>query len=134
MLSRFRAGLFCLLPLLLLGCTTDSVYNTAITNLTTSSATRNTEGLYLVEALWRSNQQSIRKDSFKPYVKVGDEFYPMRPTRQLPNRWEALIPLPPDKKFINYQYKFDYMVNAIPVARPDSKLSATYQLEIVDPK
>lgn len=118
---------------LLGGCSSGSFYNTAITNLTPSRLPRNPEGLYLVEAHWRSNQQSIRKDSFKAQVKIGEEFFPMRPTPMLPNRWEALIPIAADKKYINYQFKFDYLINGIPAPRADSKLSASYQLEISEP-
>lgn len=117
---------------LLGGCTTDSFYNTAITNLTPGSLARNAEGLYLLEAHWRSNQQSIRQDSFKPQVKVGTEYFPMRRTPLLPDRWEALVPVAADQRYLHYQFKFDYLVNGIPVARPDSKLSGTYRLEVSD--
>jgi len=50
----------------------------------------------------------------------------------LSNRWEALVPVPPDKKILNYSFKFDYLYNAIPEARADSKLSPPYQLEIIE--
>lgn len=130
MFRKLSFGALICLSVFLSGCTTDSFYNTAITNLTPSRLTRNAEGLYLLEAHWRSNQQSIRKDSFKAYVKVGNEFYPMRRTPMLANRWEALLPVPADKSVVNYQFKFDYLVNGIPVAQPDSKLSSTYQLDI----
>lgn len=132
MISGRFVRVLLLAPLLLGGCATGTFYNTAITNLTPGRLSRNAENLYLVEAHWRSNQQSIIENSFKAYVKVGEEFYPMRRTPMLPNRWEALIPVPADQKRVNYQFKFDYQVRGIPVARPDSKLSAPYQLEIVD--
>lgn len=125
------------LPLLLIcgllqGCASTTITQTYITNLTPPKQVRNESGLYLIEALWNSKQQSIRKDSFKPYVKVGLEFYPMRPTQMLTNRWEALVPLPSDKKYLNYSFKFDYLYNSIPEPRADSKLSSLFQLEILD--
>jgi hypothetical protein len=134
-MSRFfRWSWVCLLPVLLLGgCASGSIYNTAITNLTPARLTRNAENLYLVEAHWRSNQQSIRKDSFKAYVKVGTEFYPMRPSPLLANRWETLLPVPAGQNVVHYQFKFDYLVNAVPEIKPDSKLSAPQVLEIVNP-
>ena len=125
-----KSILLLLVSLLLGGCTTRTITQTSITNLTPPKQVRNESGLYLLEALWSSQQQSIRKDSFKAYVKVGLEFYPMRPTQMLPNRWEALVPVPPDKAILNYSFKFDYLYNAIPEPRADSKWSSLYQLEI----
>ncbi len=133
MTKMLRFGVFLGLMLSLGGCTTDSFYNTAITNLTPAQLPRNAEGLYLVEAHWRSNQQSIRPESFEAFVKVGNEFFPMRRTPKLPNRWEALLPVAGDRHVVHYQFKFDYLVNGIPSPRPDSKLSPQHQLEIVNP-
>ena len=118
--------LLSLLPLLLAGCAT------TITNLTPSQQPRNATGLYPVEAAWESRQQSIRPDSFKPSVMVGLESYPMRKTRLMKNRWETLVPVPPNKNAINYRFKFDFEYNAIPQPRPNSKLSREYRLEILD--
>lgn len=120
-----------MLSLLLGGCASPTLTQTYITNLTPPKQVRNESGLYLIEALWNSKQQSIRKDSFKAYVKVGMEFYPMQPTHMLPNRWEALVPVPADKRHLNYSFKFDYLYNSIPEPRSDSKLSSSYQLEIL---
>jgi hypothetical protein len=133
MIIRRNVMLSLFLPLLLAGCSSGSLYNTAITNLTPGRAARSPEGLYLVEAHWRSNQQAIRADTFKAYVKMGADFYPMRRTQVLDDRWEAWIPVSAEERYVNYQFKFDYQVNAVPAPRPDSKLSATYQLEILDP-
>lgn len=118
--------LLSLLPLLLAGCAT------TITNLTPSQQPRNALGLYPVEAAWESRQQSIRPDSFKPSVMVGLESYPMRKTPLMKNRWETLVPVPPNKNAINYRFKFDFEYNAIPQPRPNSKLSREYRLEILD--
>lgn len=115
-----------LLTLLLTGCTT------TITNLTPSQANRNANNLYPFEVTLDTTQQSLRKDSIKPYVLIGLESYPMEPTPHLNNRWEALIPIPANKDVISYRYKFDYDYNAIPQKRSGSKLSSPYQLQIVD--
>ena len=118
-----------ILPLLLLtvpltGCV-------SITNLTASRTTRSDNGLYPFEAAWESNQQSLRKDSIKAYVIIEMNSYPMQPTPIVKNRWETLVPIPADKNHINYRYKFDYEYNSIPKPRTNSKLSSSYQLEII---
>ena len=46
----------------------------------------------------------------------------------------VIASFPADKDLIRYQFKFDYMVNAIPRPQPDSKLSPEYKLTIVDKK
>lgn len=114
------------LPLLLTGCATSS-----ITNLTPAQEPRNANGLYPVEAVWQSSQQSVVTDSIKPYVVVGLEAYPMRPTPLLKNRWETLVPIPADKDHIYYQFKFDYEYKGMPARRPDSVLSPEQRLDIV---
>ena len=115
-----------LLPLLLAGCAS------TVTNLTTRQLPRNPSGLYPVEARWDSNQQSLRRDSIKAYVVVGLESYPMQRTQLTVNRWEAVVPVPKSQRFLNYRFKFDYLYNAVPAPRADSKLSAPLELEIVD--
>jgi len=115
------------LPLLLGGCISNSVVN-----LTPRQAVRTPDNLYLVEASWKSNEQALRPDSLEPKVMIGTQFYPMERTPNTKNRWEALVPGPADARFFNYRFKFDYLYNAIPIPRRDSKLSPTYQLEIVD--
>src|SRR6185436_16361482 len=61
-----------LLPLLLVGCGT-----TAITNLTPSRLPRKDNGQYAFGVEWASRQQSLIKDSIKPYVIIGLDQYPM---------------------------------------------------------
>ncbi|HAV65003.1 MAG TPA: hypothetical protein DCY13_21855 [Verrucomicrobiales bacterium] len=116
-----------LLPILLVGCTTSS-----ITNLTPGQQVRNSTGLYPVEAVWKSRQQSLVKDSVKPFVVVGLEAYPMRPTPLLNNRWETLIPIPAEKDHVYYQFKFDYEYKGFPARRSDSQLSKEYRLDLVN--
>jgi hypothetical protein len=117
--------LLLLTPLLLAGCST-------ITNLTPSKQTRNETGLYPVEVAFASRQQSLRPQSIKPSVMVGNDVYPMRRTPLVKNRWETLVPIGPDKKGIDYHFQFYYEYNAIPQVRPGSLASREYHLDIVD--
>jgi hypothetical protein len=121
--------LFCLLllPLLLAGCAT-------ITNLTPSQYPRQASGFYRVEAEWKSRQATIVPASFQPLVMVGFDTYPMRPVPVVQDRWEAFIPIPADKDFVLYRYKFDYSVNAISKPHPDSLMSPEYTLKITGTK
>ncbi len=125
MLNRWFA--LALLPLLFAGCTTNK-----ITNLTPKIAPRNADGLYPVEARWDSNQRSVRPDTIKAQVVVGTDFYPLQRTPLTQNRWEGVVPLSPGQRFLTYHFKFNYLYDSIPIARPDSKLSQTYQLEVTD--
>ncbi len=121
-----------LAALLLGGCASSAPTRSTITNLTPPELPRNPENQYLVECLWSSNQQSIRKDSFKAYVMVGLTFYEMRQVPMMNNRWEAIVPGPQGSDTLNYRIKFDYLYNRIPEPRLDSKLSPQYQLKIVN--
>ena len=124
MRNRLAALLF--LPLLLTGCTS------TVTNLTPGRQPRNDAGLYPVEIIWETQQKSVRHDTVKPQVQVGLNFYPMQRTPQLRNRWETLIPVPAGTNYVNYRVRVDFDYDAIPVPRPDSKLSNLYQLNVVD--
>jgi hypothetical protein len=115
-----------LAPLLLAGC------KATLTNLTPQTRLRNPDNLYQVEVAFVSSQQSLRRDSIKPQVVVGDHFYPMRPTPLMTNRWETLIPVSPTAASVEYRYKFDFNYNSIGAPRSDSALSSPYTLRIVD--
>ena len=108
------------------GCST-------ITNLTASRQERNATGLYPVEAQWDTREQSIRPETLHPSVMVGLDFYAMRPTALMNNRWETLLPIPADKSTTRYRFKFDYEEAGIPARRKESKLSPEYTLQIVEP-
>jgi hypothetical protein len=118
-----------LLSLVMAGCTT-----TTITNLTPQVQSRNTNGLYPIEAALASSQQSVRWSSIEPNVVIGNDFYPMRPTPLMTNRWETLVPVPEGKDVVYYHFKFDYRYNSFGPAQPDSKLSPSYRLLISDNK
>ena len=113
--------------LLLTGC------NTAITNLTPKHELRNPNGFYPIEAAFNSSQQSLRWETIKPAVVVEKDFYPMRFTQLMTNRWETLIPVPPNVNVIYYRFKFDYKYNDFGTPpQSDSKLSPIYKLQIID--
>ncbi len=103
-----------------------------ITNLTPGRQSRNDAGVYHFEVSWASSQQSIRTHSMKPFVVIGQEFYPMERTPLVKGRWEAFVPVPVAEKELHYRYKFDYEYKAIPATRGDSKLSAPYTMTIVE--
>lgn len=115
-----------LLPALLAGCTG------TLTNLTPEYQTRNASGLYPVSVAFRTRQQSLRWESIKPYVQMGDQLIKMRRTPLMTNRWETLVSVPPSTSTVQYRYKFDWQYNAIPEPRNDSLLSAPQTLQIVD--
>ena len=112
------------------GCTTIS---TTITSLTPKREYRNNNGLYSLEAALNSRQQTLRWDSVKASVMVGTEFYPMRMTSLMTNRWETLVPIPPGATTLTYRFKFDFEYNAFGAPpKSDSKLSPVYKLQIMD--
>src|SRR6266481_1629873 len=113
-----------LLPVLLSGCTT------VFTNLTPHQQVRNANNLYPVEVSLVSRQQSLRWDSIHPQIVVGTEFYPMRPTVLMTNRWEGLVPVPAGTNLVHYRYKFDFKYNAMGEPKSDSALSKDYTLRI----
>lgn len=112
--------------MLLAGCGTTST----VTLLSPRTQTRNAEGLYPVEIEFRSNKQALKKETLKPYLQVGENNYPMRRTPRMEHRWETLLPVPASANRADYRVKVDFEYNAIPVAKPDSVLSAPYQLQI----
>ena len=114
------------IPLLLAGC------QATLTNLTPQTRVRNPDNLYMVEVALASRQQTLRWDSIKPQVVAGPDFYPMRPTKLMTNRWEALLPVPSNVNTVHYRYKFDFNYNGMGAPRADSVLSHEYTLKIVD--
>jgi hypothetical protein len=121
-----RLGLAVLL-LVLAGCASNE-----ISNMSPKVLRRTPNGLYPLEARWDSNLRAVRDDSMTPYVIIGTEFYPMQRTALTTNRWETLVPAPAGQRFLNFRFKFDYQMNGFGRRLPDSKLSPTYQIEIVD--
>ena len=112
---------------LLSGCTSNK-----ISNMTPKVLRRTPDGLYNFEVRWDTNQRAFLDDSMKPFVVVDREFHPMQRVALTTNRWEAVVPVPADKRFLNYRFKFDYLVNGFGQKHPDSRMSPTYQVEIVE--
>ena len=116
-----------LAPLLLAGCAT------TFTNLSPQHQVRNGNHLYPVEVAFNSRQQSLRWESIQPFVNVGTEFYEMRPTKLMTNRWEALVPVPAGKNSVHYRYKFEFKYNALgKPPQSDSAISPDYTLRILE--
>jgi len=111
--------------LLIAGCAT-----TTVTNLTATTQMRNPNNLYLLEYQWDTTQQTIKPDSVQPYVLVGFDSYEMRPTLKMTNRWEALVPIGPEKKVITYRFKVDYEYGRFGKPGKASKHSPEYKLYI----
>ncbi len=116
------------LPLLLVGCSTPF----HATNLSSTLQTRSTNNLYTVEVAVASRQQTLRWESIRPQIVVGNEYYSMRPVLMMTNRWEGLLPVPPGTSTVRYRYKFDFKYNALGAPRSDSFRSSEYTLKIVD--
>ena len=117
------------LPLMLLaGCAS------SFTNLTPQHQVRNANNLYPVEVAYNSSRQALRWDSIKPQIVSGNEFYTMRPTLMMTNRWEGLVPVPPGTTSVHYRYKFDYQINYFGKSQADSATSPEYTLRIIDAK
>ena len=127
MASKAMALASVVLALVAGGCATSEV-----SSMSPKTLRRSADGLYTVEARWDSNLRAVCRDSMTPYVVVGMTFYPMQRTALTTNRWEALVPVPAGQRFLNYRFKFDYEVAGFGRRRPNSRLSPTYQLEIVD--
>jgi hypothetical protein len=117
----------CLLPLLLSGCAS------TITNLTPLQQPRNEDNQYAVEVAFNSRQQTLRWDSIKPYIIVGNQSIPMRPTPLLTNRWEGLVPVLPGKNSVTYRYRIDYKFNRMgDVPGDKNAISQPYTLKITE--
>lgn len=103
-----------------------------LTNLTPTTQLRNASGVYPFEVMWSSHDATIRTNTIQPFVVVGLEQYPMRQSPRLPKRWEAAVPISGTNQFLNYRYKFDYLYNSIGQSRGNSRMSAPYQLEVIN--
>ena len=118
--------LLLLAPLLLAGCAT-------FTNLTPQRQVRNANDLYPVEVAFSSRQQTLRWDSIQAFVNVGMDYYPLRPTLLMSNRWEGLVPVPPGKNTVAYRYKFEFKYNVVgSPPQDDSLISPEYTLQILN--
>ena len=120
----------CFLAVAILLVTGVACTTTSITNLTPSDFPRSNSGLYRVEAAWQSNQKSIRLDSLQPMVIIRETQFPMQPVPFADDRWETMVPVPADADVIYYQFKFNYLYDAIPQPLSNSKRSEEFRLDI----
>lgn len=118
-----------LLPLLIAGCSTTPA---TFTNLTVQDQPRNANNLYPVEVAFNSRQQTLRWDSVRPSVVIGTDFYPMKQTPLMKNRYETLIPVPPGNKEVYYRFKIDYDYTGFGKPGTNSTLSQVYKMQIID--
>ena len=114
------------LALLAVGC------NATFTNLTPQTQFRNPNNLYPVEVSLDTRQATLRWETIHPQIVVGPDFYTMRPTLLMTNRWEGLIPAPAGTSVIHYHYKFDFLNNAFGPPQPNSASSPEYTLHILN--
>jgi hypothetical protein len=109
-----------------------SACTTTISNLTPSQLQRNSNNLYPFEVSFDTKEKVVREHTLKPFVMIGTDLYPMQPAPMLKNRWEAQVPIPASTNHVYYRYKFDYDYDRFGKPGEGSRLSPTYQLEIVD--
>jgi hypothetical protein len=112
------------MALLLAGCAA------TFTNLDPQIQERNAANQYPVEVALDCSQQTLRWDSVRPRIIVGNQSYPMNPTPLMTNRWEGYIPVPPGKEMVRYHYKFDFDYNAFGKPKVDSAVSPEYVLRV----
>src|SRR5262249_25519822 len=124
MLKKFLPLVFA--PLLLAGCTA------TFTNLTPLHQSRNPNNLYPVEVAMNTRQQSLKWDSIRPQILVGNESYPMRRTQLMTNRGEGLVPVPSAEKVVHYRYKFDFDYTPFVTPKGYRALSPEYTLHVLD--
>jgi hypothetical protein len=77
-------------------------------NLTARRVPRAVESVYPFEVQWENPRRSGEKAEVKAYVVIDNQVFPMTRIPNTENRWEARIPLPAEKSFIPYRFKFDY--------------------------
>ena len=122
-----------LFPVLALGLAMTGCVSTDVTRLTPMQTFRTADNTYPIEAIFDSNQQSLRWETIQGHVLVGNQTYDMQLTKLMTNRWETLVPVPPGTKTLEYRIKFTWEYNAFgSPPQPDSKISKLYKLQILD--
>lgn len=122
-----KATLALVAALTISGCATSSV-----TNLTPQHHARNPENVYPVDIEFRTNLRTVKWDTVRPYVQIGDDNYLMRRTAVVKDRWETLIPIPADENLVNYRIKIDFEYHALPEPQVNSVLEGPFQIIVRD--
>ncbi len=112
-----------LAPVVLAGCS-------SVSNLTPSKYPRNAASTYTVEAKWKTNRQAVEPEIITPVILVGDQAYPMQAVPLVKDRWEGQLPVAPGQTTVQYRFKFNYKVNAMPHPKAESTLSPVYRLDV----
>src|ERR1043166_4242505 len=115
-----------LLVLLAVGC------RATFTNLTPQTQFRNANNLYPVEVALDTRQATLRWETIHPQILVGTDFYTMRPTLLMTNRWEGFVPVSAGSNIVHYRYKFDFSYSAMGKLKADSAMSPEYTLRIME--
>jgi hypothetical protein len=123
----FKGTIGLVAALAISGCATSSV-----TNLTPTHHPRNPENVYPVDIEFRTNLRTIKPETIRPYVQIGDDNYLMRRTAVVKDRWETLIPIRPPEKVVNYRIKIDFKYNALPEPKVNSVLDGPFQIVVGD--
>ena len=99
-------------------------------NLTPGTVPRTPDNLYPFEVEWNSPRRGANNAAVQASVMVGTNFFPMTRVGRTSDRWEARVPLPTDRAFIPYRFKFDYDYPALKAREPASDRSPEYGLRI----
>ena len=99
-------------------------------NLTPRQLPRTPENVHLFEVQWDTPRTGADNAEVKAYVVMGTEFHPMRRVPNTAGRWEARVPLPPDRASVPYYYKFDYTYPGSPHRVSASDRSPEYRLTV----
>lgn len=94
--------LVALLAVVAAGCTPKYM------NLTSRRVPRVSESVYPFEVQWDTPRRVASNAEVKAFVVVDTQIYPMTKIPNTANRWEAQVPLPAEKTYIPYRFKFEY--------------------------
>jgi hypothetical protein len=79
-----------------------------------------------------TRQGTLRWDSIDAKIMIGTNFYAMRKTPLMQNRWEGFVPVPANTNIVYYRYRLDFLYNDFGGPKRDSALSDQYRLLILD--
>jgi len=99
-------------------------------NLTPRQLPRTPESVHPFEVQWGTPRTGANNAEVKAYVVVAGDFYPMRRIPNTVDRWEARVPLPPDRASVPYYYKFDYTYPGSPHRVSASDRSPEYHVTV----
>ncbi len=127
-------GIQCWIPSLLAAAFLAAGCSSRVSNLTPTTAPRESSGLHHFETEWTSNQRTrnLRQADIRAFVVVDQRLYPMQRIPLMTNRWEADVPLPEGKNPVFYHFKWEYSTAGFGRDHPNSIRSPEYRLELVE--